>query len=157
HCGKHVIPFVTAGLGREKSDAGDLGSTTDTTWNFGGGARWLVNDRFGVRGDLRYDSVNGGRALDSTQGNREAVVGASWMLGGSAPADSDRDGVPDRKDRCPNTPIGAKVDPNGCPVDSDGDGVPDGTDQCPNTPKGWPVDAKGCPRDTDGDGVPDGV
>ena len=30
------------------------------------------------------------------------------------------------------------------PVDSDKDGVPDNLDQCPNTPLGFTVDAKGC-------------
>jgi outer membrane protein OmpA-like peptidoglycan-associated protein len=77
--------------------------------------------------------------------------------------DSDHDGVPDDKDECPNTPLGATVDAKGCPHDSDGDGVLDGIDQCPNTPPGTKVDAKGCPLaaapelDSDGDGVPDSI
>jgi len=72
--------------------------------------------------------------------------------------DSDGDGVPDDKDKCPDTPAGVKVDENGCPIDSDGDGVPDYKDKCPNNTaeeisKG--VNADGCPKDTDGDGIPD--
>ncbi len=72
--------------------------------------------------------------------------------------DSDGDGVPDDRDKCPGTPKGVKVDEDGCPIDTDGDGVPDYRDKCPNnTPteisKG--VDADGCPLDSDGDGVPD--
>jgi OOP family OmpA-OmpF porin len=59
--------------------------------------------------------------------------------------DSDGDGVPDTKDKCPNTPVGIKVDENGCPVDSDGDGVTDDRDQCPDTPAGTRVDDRGCP------------
>jgi len=31
-------------------------------------------------------------------------------------------------------------------VDSDGDGVPDDRDRCPNTPRGVQVDANGCPK-----------
>jgi OOP family OmpA-OmpF porin len=69
--------------------------------------------------------------------------------------DADGDGVPDSADKCPNTPVGVKVDATGCPLDSDGDGVPDLRDQCPNTPVGVKVDATGCPLDSDGDGVPD--
>src|ERR1035437_3803566 len=69
--------------------------------------------------------------------------------------DSDGDGVPDSRDMCPNTPLGVKVDANGCPLDSDGDGVPDYLDKCANTPAGVKVDANGCPLDSDGDGVPD--
>ncbi len=96
--------------------------------------------------------------------------------------DTDGDGVPDRKDKCPDTPTGVKVDANGCPLDTDGDGVPDyqdkcpdvkglvalqgcpdadgdgvadANDKCPNTPAGVKVDATGCPLDADGDGVAD--
>jgi outer membrane protein OmpA-like peptidoglycan-associated protein len=71
--------------------------------------------------------------------------------------DSDGDGVPDGRDKCPNTPKGAVVDQNGCPKDSDGDGVMDGFDKCPDTRKGLKVDASGCPLDSDGDGVMDGL
>ena len=60
--------------------------------------------------------------------------------------DSDGDGVPDSKDKCPNTPANVKVDKDGCPLDSDGDGVPDYLDKCPNTPKGFLVDGYGCPQ-----------
>ncbi|MDY7036598.1 MAG: OmpA family protein, partial [Thermodesulfobacteriota bacterium] len=58
--------------------------------------------------------------------------------------DSDRDGVPDTEDKCPNTPRGVKVDKDGCPLDTDGDGVPDYMDRCPGTPEGAKVNAKGC-------------
>ena len=60
-------------------------------------------------------------------------------------SDSDGDGVPDAKDRCPDTPRGVKVDASGCPIDSDGDGVYDYLDKCPGTPRGTKVDAQGCP------------
>ncbi len=69
--------------------------------------------------------------------------------------DDDQDGVPNRYDRCPNTPHGIAVDASGCPMDSDGDGVFDFQDKCPNTPKGAKVDAAGCPLDTDHDGISD--
>ena len=58
--------------------------------------------------------------------------------------DSDGDGVPDDRDKCPGTPAGVAVDADGCPADSDGDGVPDYKDKCPNTPKGASVNAQGC-------------
>jgi len=96
--------------------------------------------------------------------------------------DTDGDGVSDKKDKCPDTPTGVKVDVNGCPFDTDGDGVADyqdkcpdvqglaalqgcpdadadgvadNDDRCPNTPAGVRVDAAGCPLDADGDKVPD--
>ena len=68
--------------------------------------------------------------------------------------DSDGDGVPDDRDRCPNTPAGVAVDGEGCPLDSDADGVPDYLDKCPGTKSGVVVDANGCALDADGDGVP---
>lgn len=84
------------------------------------------------------------------------------------PADADGDGVPDRRDNCPDTPKGIAVDDRGCPLDSDGDGVPDTLDKCPDTPPGVKVDDEGCEIkppvappapaadiDSDGDGVPD--
>lgn len=43
-----------------------------------------------------------------------AVVAAPVVA--AAPLDSDRDGVPDAADRCPNTIAGARVDANGCEV-----------------------------------------
>lgn len=66
--------------------------------------------------------------------------------------DSDGDGVPDRKDDCPNTPQGVAVDENGCPVDTDGDGVPDYKDDCPT--EAGEIALNGCP-DRDGDDVAD--
>ncbi|MDO3413873.1 OmpA family protein [Hymenobacter sp. BT770] len=66
--------------------------------------------------------------------------------------DEDGDGVSDKKDKCPGTPKGVAVDPNGCPLDKDGDGVPDYQDKCPDV-KGVAA-LQGCP-DRDGDGVTD--
>ena len=66
--------------------------------------------------------------------------------------DADGDGVSDKKDKCPGTPKGVAVDPNGCPLDKDGDGVADYQDKCPDV-KGVAA-LQGCP-DRDGDGVTD--
>jgi outer membrane protein OmpA-like peptidoglycan-associated protein len=63
--------------------------------------------------------------------------------------DRDNDGVPDKKDRCPDVPGLKKY--QGCP-DTDGDGIPDDQDACPN--EAGPASTNGCP-DKDGDGIPD--
>ncbi len=65
--------------------------------------------------------------------------------------DRDKDGIPDKEDRCPDTP--GLPEFQGCP-DTDGDGIPDIDDECPDV--AGPVENNGCPwPDTDGDGVPD--
>ncbi|KMQ70726.1 OmpA family protein [Chryseobacterium koreense] len=65
--------------------------------------------------------------------------------------DRDKDGIPDKDDRCPDTPGLAEF--QGCP-DTDGDGIPDIDDQCPDV--AGPKENNGCPwPDTDGDGVID--
>lgn len=62
--------------------------------------------------------------------------------------DTDKDGVPDHKDFCPDdTPlmISKGVTSQGCAVSSDGDGTPDYRDDCPGTPRGVRADRRGCP------------
>jgi outer membrane protein OmpA-like peptidoglycan-associated protein len=94
-------------------------------------------------------------------------VGLNFRLGRKTPkaimkdtiTDSDVDGIPDYKDKCPGTvkeAIGF-VGKDGCPLDTDSDGVFDYLDKCPNTPieARNMVNQNGCPLDTDGDGVPD--
>jgi outer membrane protein OmpA-like peptidoglycan-associated protein len=67
------------------------------------------------------------------------------------PQDSDRDGLLDDVDRCPNVPGLPGL--QGCP-DRDGDGLEDETDHCPSVP--GPVARHGCPpKDSDGDGLLD--
>ena len=83
------------------------------------------------------------------------AFGVNLVLGNRK--DSDKDGVQDKKDVCPGTPKGVKVDKKGCPIDTDKDGVPDYLDKCPDTPieASKNVDKNGCTLDTDKDGVPD--
>ena len=62
--------------------------------------------------------------------------------------DSDKDGVPDHKDFCPeDTPemISKGVTSQGCAISTDGDGTPDYRDDCPGTPRGVRADRRGCP------------
>lgn len=89
------------------------------------------------------------------QNRMNFAVGVNIVFGNRK--DADKDGVVDRRDKCPETPFGVIVDKKGCPVDNDGDGVPDYQDKCPNTPKEAynKIDMTGCPLDTDNDSVPD--
>lgn len=59
-------------------------------------------------------------------------------------ADSDKDGVLDLRDDCPDTPIGVAInDTTGCPRDDDGDGVPNYIDKEQFSHKGALVDEFG--------------
>ncbi|HVY49541.1 MAG TPA: hypothetical protein VHB21_26795, partial [Minicystis sp.] len=64
--------------------------------------------------------------------------------------DSDGDGIPDARDKCPNEPEDKDgfQDADGCPdPDNDRDGIPDARDKCPNEPEDFNgfEDADGCP------------
>ena len=123
-----------------------------------------------LEGILDYMPSPANQATATENWNYGGQAGLSFVLplfGGRGPevfaerepVDSDRDGVADPFDACPDTPRGERVDSRGCPVpeDSDGDGVLDADDVCPETPTGVAVDARGCPtpEDSDGDGVAD--
>jgi hypothetical protein len=61
--------------------------------------------------------------------------------------DSDKDGVPDSKDKCPTLAedMDGFQDDDGCPdIDNDADGIIDAEDKCPNEP--GPESNHGCPK-----------
>ncbi|WP_434382244.1 OmpA family protein [Melittangium boletus] len=122
-----------------------------TPWEVLGGARARVYGPWGV--EL---AVGRGVTIGSGYGREDVRVLFSVRY--EAPfLDSDGDGVPDSRDRCPNEPEDKDgfQDEDGCPdPDNDGDGISDGEDLCPNT--AGVAAHQGC-LDTDGDGVPDGI
>ncbi len=169
---ERLIPFVSLGIG------GNALNHRTLTGIYGAlGVRYLIWNNIGVKLSLqgfnlwkgRYDLIPalgidivfGGTKDSDRDGVPDDIdVCPDTPIGvkvdrNGCPVDSDKDGIPDYMDRCPDTPIGVKVDKNGCPVDSDKDGVPDYIDRCPNTPIGIKVDKSGCPVDSDKDGVPD--
>lgn len=165
-----VDPFVTAGWQEGRIQPPDTVAANPQYANgfeVGGGLRIQPLPRVALRAEVR-DLVwqfrsppasvpPGTDATDNLvfSGGIELTFGGSIVPAGSV--DSDHDQVPDKRDRCPNTPLGARVDAFGCPIDGDGDGVPDGLDQCPDTPRGAIVDSRGCPSDDDHDGVLNGI
>jgi outer membrane protein OmpA-like peptidoglycan-associated protein len=170
----------------------DFGSTnpyrfTDGGVHAGAGVKMFMSSRFALRFEGRgiYTPSTSSTFGQKNATHLVATAGLAFFQSSGPPAaDSDHDGVPDKRDACPDTPAGVKVDDKGCPlpapvvaaepppappppppaaapaptpVDSDGDGVDDSIDKCPNTPKGATVDATGCPMDSDHDGVLDGL
>ncbi|MDM4771757.1 thrombospondin type 3 repeat-containing protein [Solimonas sp. SE-A11] len=175
--GSSIIPYVGVGAGFQQSDldlksAGLSDKASGLVYQAGAGVGFVLSDATTLSLDYRYvvgdDMEASGQSPTAADGSftsstleseyKAQTIGLSLRRSfGGTPTDSDGDGVPDRLDKCPNTPKGVTVYSDGCPVDTDGDGVPDYLDKCPGTPKGTAVDANGCPADSDGDGVPDSL
>lgn len=173
-------PYLYAGAGYMWDN-----KSNGVNYNFGAGVKYPLNQTLSIYAEGGYIA-----GIDGVRKNNEDIeinvkdnfakltvgIEASFLR----QKDSDKDGVPDILDQCPETPKGAIVyienptrkqrkriaeieskypsytrPAEGCPYDTDGDGVYDGIDECPDTPAGVTVDEKGCPLDTDGDGVPD--
>ena len=165
-----VFPSVFAGLSylhfkpKDKNNQplpnnlANVYSKDDVNLNFDLGLQYLITDQvtIGLSGGV---AINFNDWLDDTERGNEndifynVMAGINYYVFGKK--DSDKDGVDDDKDACPDTPEGVDVDENGCPIDTDRDGVPDYLDACSHTPAGVQVDSEGCPIDSDGDGIPD--
>ena len=149
-------PFLLAGYGLlgVSSDQSAVGSDVDGAFHAGLGLKFHATKRLTVRLDGRI-IISGQAGPTGFMPYFEALLGASYMLYWKTVVDekkdSDGDGVPDVKDRCPSR---AAATADGCPPrDSDGDGVPDDKDRCPDKAA---KTADGCPvKDSDGDGIPD--
>ena len=162
--GKVGGPYVFAGLGAGRLGTKQTGMTASGNGHMnqglfegGGGLKFWLTDNLGLRIEARAIHWLPKESAGAPKVNYLGVSGGLTLAIGAKGRDTDGDGVPDSRDKCPDTPRGAKVDARGCPLDTDGDSVFDGLDQCPDTPKGCKVDAKGCSLDADGDGVCDGL
>ncbi len=156
-------PYVTGGLTRLHVIPSNGGWQDWDGWELGVGIKIALMSAEGRSVDLRLDVrrtvvqwQEAGPGDDNHPTNWIMTAGLHLAVGGN-PNDGDEDGVPDRKDKCPDTPRGAVVDAFGCPSDRDNDGVYDGLDECPGTEPGSKVDRRGCPADSDGDGINDGI
>jgi OmpA-OmpF porin, OOP family len=158
-----ISPFLSLGLGI--ASYGKVANYED--WvdpkgvdfivPIGLGIKYQINDNIAIQYQYNYNFTSSDNHDKAVSGGNDAFGEhlVSVIFGLGKLKDSDKDGVADKYDLCPNTPTGVKVDAKGCPIDSDNDGVADYLDKCPGTPAGVKVDATGCPIDSDGDGVPD--
>ena len=109
-------PFVSLSSGEIKIE-GDNFDTVETLINGGAGVRWMFGERLGLR--LEGRAVH---SIDESETDLLLLAGLNVYLGKTQPdpepepLDSDGDGVPDDRDRCPDTPLGTKVDADGCPL-----------------------------------------
>lgn len=176
------VGFATYGIDPRKDRSGInpaldptiIVSGTDLIVPVGAGLKYQVTNEFALQYQYLYNFTNSdvhdqnrsggvvntvfGTPAHPTEKKGNDAYGQhmfSVVFSFGKPRDTDKDGIADKYDACPETPATVKVDEKGCPIDSDGDGVADYLDQCAMTPAGVKVDANGCPVDTDTDGVAD--
>lgn len=142
-----ISPYVKAGWGFSSFDAvegGDYDFSKSLTNTYFGtlGLNVRLGDRWSIFAETSYRSTQ-----DRPEVNY--LLTSAGISIGLGSGDRDKDGVSDKKDKCPDVP-GLK-EFEGCP-DTDEDGIPDNEDDCPE--EAGPAENKGCP-DTDGDGVLD--
>ena len=117
-----LVPFVTAGVGLQSIHPGGEDSDENLLFNYGAGLKYFMTEDVALRGEVRHLLVDGGGREDSDLvSNLTYTLGVTWQFGGhrrnlpkEASWDADGDGVPDKFDRCANTPAGARVDGLGC-------------------------------------------
>lgn len=80
--GNGVRPFLTGGLGYEKTEITNFGESCDIGWNAGGGLRFFLSRKVNLRLDGRYVRTKVGDEIDDSQGNMEASVGLGLLFGG---------------------------------------------------------------------------
>ena len=138
--------YVFAGYGLSNYGESDVSfGSLNTSYgpSFGAGINFQLSKNIALNTGVSYKSLDEKNAYS----NLQHVVGIKFNF---EKGDSDGDGVPDKKDHCPDLP--GLIELNGCP-DSDGDGVPDRSDPCPSDAG---LNGQSCP-DSDNDGLTDDI
>lgn len=138
-----LTPYIKAGLGATRASRTGSQRGWHADFRLGPGVELPINDRVTFGAEVLYRYHSDGRSLrtDDSYGDWLALIGVNIALGdraAAAPApreepapppvptpvpppvsdDDDKDGVPNSRDRCPNTPAGQMVNPDdGCPVE----------------------------------------
>lgn len=158
-----ISPFLVAGIGATRINSKNDTNLSDSKIaddmfeaNLAGGVGILFqfNDRVGLEVANTINAPLNDSWDGAKQGGKDLYLqhSAGLIFSLRKPTDTDGDGVPDKKDKCPDTPSLAKADSQGCPVDTDADGVADYLDTCPTV--AGPLELSGCP-DQDKDGIAD--
>lgn len=136
-----LAPYAVMGLGALRTDAGN-GADTNLAANIGAGLlKQFESNGMALRGDVRYRLDDDNRSVSGQNrfgdwivtlalniplsGSKQTAVPATTAtVATAAPvvaektkaSDSDKDGVIDSKDQCPNTGANVKVDSTGCEI-----------------------------------------
>jgi outer membrane protein OmpA-like peptidoglycan-associated protein len=79
---KPFRPFLTLGIGDEKTAIEGGESSSDFGWNAGAGFRWFMSPHWNFRVDDRFVSTKVGGGLEETEHNNEATFGLGVVFGG---------------------------------------------------------------------------
>ncbi len=157
-----IGPYLTGGIGLTSADVDAFGESegyvnkniSQMDLFAGAGIRFRFSEYISLDWQTALHMPSDNTWDANTNGDKDQYLmhslGVILSLGQGV--DTDADGIVDRKDKCPGTPAGVKVEDDGCPIDSDKDGVADYQDDCPQLAGIQAL--KGCP-DKDGDGVAD--
>jgi len=121
-----LTPFIVVGAGHN-----DFSQNEETVWDAGAGVKYQINENLALRTALRkfwgMDEHMHDYGIDmalvysfggtSAAPARPAAPVAAAPAPAAAPVvDTDRDGVPDSRDACPDTPSTHRVDSRGCSI-----------------------------------------
>ena len=140
---KRLRPFVKSGFGISGIDRGLFGDSIPFSQYFSKtlspsfGAQFRITNHIGIEVSSSFNKALDKKGISHLRHNFSVYLG----LGDT---DKDRDGIINRKDKCPKIPGDPEF--NGCP-DTDGDGIPDPEDKCPEV-SGELVN-NGCPEAED--------
>lgn len=129
-----VVPYMLIGAGAVRDSIG--GSSKTSAYADAGVGAWIrVHEGWFFRAEARRAAVfkgpvDGAKVLNDTH----IGIGVQYMWFTEAAEETGP---------VPEIPI-APPPPDTCKLDSDHDGVPDCRDKCPDTPPGFKVDANGC-------------
>lgn len=127
---------------------------TFATANAGAGFNIMLTKNVYLTYNMGYIWNNTDQLDFTTKASNEQNLQHSLTIGFNLgkPKDDDKDGIPNKLDKCPSTPEHVSVDLQGCPVDKDKDGIADYQDKCPDI--AGVASLNGCP-DKDNDGITD--
>lgn len=140
---KRLRPFVKSGFGISGIDRGLFGDSIPFSQYFSKtlspsfGAQFRITNHIGIEVSSSFNKALDKKGISHLRHNFSVYLG----LGDT---DKDRDGIINRKDKCPKIPGDPEF--SGCP-DTDGDGIPDPEDKCPEV-SGELVN-NGCPEAED--------
>lgn len=115
--------YALVGAGIEIFDDEKLGNEDGLFGNYGVGYKYKLDNDLSLKFDVRHliETDHGDNNLLYTMGlaipfGEKGVQKAPVAPMAIKEVDTDRDGVVDSADKCPNSPIGSKVDTNGCAI-----------------------------------------